>query len=148
MLYLNRYIIIISYSTLQMFTVFMFIAFKVKANNFCMWVRFRTQQVTFGLNSTKQSTWSIMSSAKAASSCMIPVWLIWQLVPSVHDQYVSTGKLIHVLHSHSWFIVSSQSQMHWLSSKLVQTCSADPKTPRESLGADAGLSAASLFGFI
>lgn len=35
MLYLYMYIIIISYSKIKMFTVFMFIAFKVKANT-CM----------------------------------------------------------------------------------------------------------------
>lgn len=83
-----------------------------KFNTFCMWPCFRMQQLTFGLNSTKQSTWSIMQSVTAVSSCLIPVWLILQLVPSVHDQYISIAKLIHVMHSHSWFVVYCQSVMH------------------------------------
>lgn len=77
-----------------------------------------------------------MQSVTAVSSCLIPVWLILQLVPSVHDQYISIGKLIHLMNSHSWFVR--------LSLKKVQKCPADPKTPCESVDADAGLSAACL----
>lgn len=70
MLCLYRYNIIISYSKIEMFTVLMFIAFKVKVNTFCMWMRFRTQQVTFRLTAPNNPP----DQSHRVSKLPVPAW--------------------------------------------------------------------------